>query len=156
MSHAFAANDHHVPRPATLGDFVASGRTGTCSSLEWIATLPDLTRVIVDDVRGAPSTIGIAKAVSIVQSRFYLEQRARRLLLPFTREAGTWRLATLDFGSAASGHGCQFLMGFDFRAANGMLSITSPSVDIGFALPRPAVADPVFVLTAVAAAGLPS
>ncbi|MEO8925373.1 MAG: hypothetical protein ABI330_21575 [Caldimonas sp.] len=135
MSHAFAANDHHGPGPATLGDFVARDRTGAGSSLEWIATLPDLTRVIVSDVRGAPSTVGIEKAVSIVQSRSYLEQRARRLLLPFTKEAGTWSLATLDFGVAAGRHGCQFLMGFDFRALSGILSITSPSVDIGFACP---------------------
>ncbi len=83
MPHASASIDQHAPGPTTLGPFVSSDRTGTCSSPEWIATLPDLTQVIVGDVRGAPSALGIEKAVSIVQSRSYLEQRARQLLMPF-------------------------------------------------------------------------
>ncbi|MEO8124607.1 MAG: hypothetical protein ABI633_11215 [Burkholderiales bacterium] len=141
----------HVPGPATLGDFVASCGAGTASSLEWSATLPDFTRVVVSDVRGAPSAVGLERTVSIVQSRTYLEHRARQLLTPFTKEVGTWQLATLDFGSEARRHRCQFLMCFAFRPAQGVLSITSPSVDIGFALPPPATGEPVFILSAVAA-----
>jgi hypothetical protein len=146
---------HEVRGPATLGVFVARNRADASARQEWVATLADLTAVVVSDWCDSPSVVGIAKAVSIVQSRAYLEHRARRLLLPFTKEAGSWRLATIDFGIEAWRHGCELLMCFAFRAANGVLSITSPSVAIGFALPLPAAVDPIFVLTVVTAVGFP-
>jgi hypothetical protein len=155
MPHAPMHNSHQVPGPATLGDFFASNRADIPPRHEWTATLPDLTRVVVRDWCDAPSVVGIEKAVSIVQSRAYLEHRARRLLAPFTKEAGSWRLVTLDFGTEAQSHGCEFLMCFAFRATNGVLSITSPSVKIGFALPAQAATDPIFVLTVVTADGFP-
>lgn len=153
-----AANCRHVPGPATLGGFVASVRAGAAPrhECEWIATLPDLTGVVVSDFGNAPSTVGIEKAVSIVQSRAYLEHRARRLLLPFTEDAGTWRLVTIDFGAEARRHGCEFLMCFASRTMPSMPSTTNPSVQIGFALPTPRAADPVFVLRVVAAVGFSS
>ena len=148
-------NSHRVQGPATLGDFVASNRDDFFPRQEWNATLSDLTTIVVSDWCNAPSEVGIEKAVSIVQSRAYLEPRARRLLLPFTKEVGTWRLVTIDFGTEARRHGCEFLMGFAFRPTNGLLSITSPSVAIGFALPSQATTDPIFVLTVVTAVGFP-
>jgi hypothetical protein len=150
------ANGHRVRGPATLGDFVASERADASPHREWIATLADLTTVVVSDCYDSPSVVGIEKAVAIVQSRAYLENRARRLLLPFTREGGSWRLVTIDFGAEARRHGCEFLMGFAFRATNGVLSITSPTVEIGFALPAPAAMDPIFVLTVVTAVAFPT
>lgn len=147
-------NGRRVRGPAALGDFVARNRTNAGALREWIATLADLTTVVVSDRRDLPSAVHIEKAVSIVQSRPYLEPRARRLLLPFTEEDGSWRLVTIDFGVTARRHGCEFLMSFAFRATNGVLSITSPSVEIGFALHSSPAIDPIFVLTVVGAAGL--
>lgn len=156
MPHARAPNCFIVPGPATLGDFVPSYRANDFSCREWVATLADRTTVVVNDWRDSPSVVGVEKAMSIVQSRAYLEHRARRLLLPVTKEAGSWRLVTIDFGTEARRQGCEFLMCFVFRATTGVLSITSPSVDIGFALPLPADMDPIFVLTIVGAAGFPA
>jgi hypothetical protein len=144
---------HRVQGPATLGDFVARHRAAAAAPREWIATLADRTTVVVSDCCGAPNAVQIEKAVSIVQSRAYLEARARQLLRPFTKEDGTWRLVTIDFGVTARRHGCEFLMSFAFRATNGGRSITSPSVEIGFALASPAAIDPIFVLTVVTATG---
>jgi len=141
----------HAPGPATLGDFVASDRADACVYREWVATLSDLTTVVVNDWCGAPSRLGIEKAVSIVQSRGYLEQRARRLLLPFAQDAERWRLVTINFATEARRHGCEFLMCFAIQDVNGVLSSTSRPVEIGFALPTPHAVDPVFVLAVVTA-----
>lgn len=77
-----------APGPATIGAFVPSNRADAFPRQEWVATLEDRTTVVVNDWCDSPSVVGVEKAVSIVQSRAYLEQRARRLLLPFTKEAG--------------------------------------------------------------------
>jgi hypothetical protein len=128
---------------------VATDRTDAFPCREWVATLADRTNVVVSDWCAAPSLLGIEKAVSIVQSRAYLEHRARLLLLPFGKQTGSWRLATVDFGTAARRHRCEFLMCFAVQDTSGALSMTSPSVEIGFALPAPGATDPVFVLTVV-------
>src|SRR5450755_4169683 len=86
----------------------------------------DLTTVVVGDRWNLPCPVHVEKAVSTVQCRAYLEPRARRLLLPFTKKDGRWRLVGIDFGFTARRHGCEFLMSFAFRATSGMLSITSP------------------------------
>jgi hypothetical protein len=161
---ADAARDHrrspvrtpkcrHAPGPATLGDFVE--RSGAEYGLyrEWVATLADLTIVVVSDQCGAPSEVGTKKAVSVVQSRAYLEHRARRLLLTFAGVAGGWQLVTIDLATKARRHGCEFLMSFAVEDVGDARSSTSPSIEIGFALPWPTVMDPVFVLTVVTAVG---
>lgn len=143
-----------VPGTATLGDFVATDRVGAFPYREWVATLADRTEVVVSDWCAAPSLPGIEKAVSIVQSRAYLEQRARLLLRPFGKnDAGSWRLTAIDFGTAARRHRCEFLMCFAVQDTSGALSMTSPFVEIGFTLPTPVATDPVFVLTIVTAVG---
>lgn len=153
MPRSPATEGSRAPGPATLGDFVPSNMADASLRQEWVATLEDRTTVVVNDWYDSPSVVGVEKAVSIVQSRAYLEQRARRLLLPFTKEAGSWRLVTIDFGTEARRQGCEFLMCFVFRATNSVLSITSPSVEIGFTLPLRAAMDPVLVLTIVGAVG---
>jgi hypothetical protein len=149
-----APGRRHVPGPATLGEFGLSGKLDDGMCEEWIATLADFTEVVVGDFRGAPSQVGIEKAVSVVQSRGYLEQRARQLLAPFTNEAGSWRLVTLDFGAGASRHDSEFLMCFAFQTPNRQLSIASPYVEIGFALLRSEASEPLFILTVKSACGL--
>jgi len=146
---ARATSLRRVPGPATLGEFVSIDRIGAGPGREWMAVLADSAEVVVPaDAWGEPSSLAIAKAVSIVQSRAYLERRALQLLVPHTRDHGDWRLVTLDFGQEAQHHGCEFLMCFAFQPANsGELSITSPYVEIGFSLPVPTGDDPVFVLT---------
>ena len=101
-------------------------------------------------VRGADPP-GIEKAVSIVQSRVYLEHRARLLLPAFGKHTGSWRLTAIDLASGARRHRCAFLMCFAVQDMSG--AITSPSVEIGFALPAPGATDPVFVLTVATVAG---
>ena len=96
-----------------------------------MAVLADSTEVVVPDLQGAPNSLAVEKAVSIVQSRAYLEKRARQLLLPFTKDEGDWRLVTLDFGVKAQRHECEFLMCFAFQVGSGELSVTSPYVEIG-------------------------
>jgi hypothetical protein len=150
---ARARNCHQVRGPATLGAFVATDRADAFPYREWVATLADRTNVVVSDWCAAPSLLGIEKAVSIVQSRSYLEHRARLLLLPLGKQTGSWRLATIDFGTAARRHGCEFLMGFAVQDTSGVLSMTSSSVEIGFALPAPGATDPVFVLAVVTVVG---
>jgi hypothetical protein len=145
-----------VPGPVTLGDFVAVHRPGVLPDREWVATLADLTTVVVSDCCDSPSALGLEKAVSIVQSRAYLENRARRLLRPFGAQNESWRLVTIDFGADARRHGCEFLMGFSSRATDGVPSIACPAVEVGFALPSPAHVDPIFVLTVVSAGGFPT
>jgi hypothetical protein len=145
-----------VHGPATLGDFVASDRGDAFPYREWVATPADRTSVVVSDWCAAPSALDIEKAVSIVQSRAYLEHRARLLLPLFGEQTGSWRLATIDFASAARRHRCEFLMCFCVQDTSGALSITSPSVEIGFALPAPGAMDPVFVLTVATVVGFPT
>jgi hypothetical protein len=110
--HAPTPNRHRVRGPVTVGDFVASNRGDAFRPQEWVATPADRTNVVVSDWCAAPSPLGIEKAGSIVQGRAYLEHRACGLLLPFTKEAGSWRLVTIDFGTEARRHGCEFLMCF--------------------------------------------
>ncbi|MEO7128596.1 MAG: hypothetical protein ABI040_06995 [Rhodoferax sp.] len=78
-----------------------------------------------------------------------------QLLLPFTKEAGNWKLVTLDFGAQAVLLECEFLMCFAFQACSGELSITSPYVEIGFALVTSIAPDPLFVLSVKTAVGFP-
>jgi hypothetical protein len=150
---ARASNCHRVQGPATLGGFVARDSADGFPYREWVATLKDRTNVVVSDWCAAPSPLGIEKAVSIVQSRAYLERRARLLLPRFGKQAGSWRLAIIDFASAARRHRCEFLMCFAAQDTSGARSITSPSVEIGFALPAPDAMDPVFVLTVTRVVG---
>ena len=156
MQTASAPNHRCVPGPAILGEFVFINRIGACPRREWMAVLADSAEVVVPDVQGEPSSLAIEKAVSIVQSRVYLEKRALQLLVPLTRDHGGWRLVTLDFGLEAQHHECEFLMCFAFEPVNGELSITSPYAEIGFSLPVPTGEDRVFVLTVRTAAGFPS
>jgi hypothetical protein len=144
-----------VRGPATLGEFVLTNRSAACPRDEWIAVLADSTEVVVPGLQGAPSPLAIEKAVSIVQSRAYLEKRALQLLVPFTKDQGDWRLVTLDFGVEAQRQECEFLMCFAFQVASGKLSVTRPYVEIGFSLPVPMDADPVFILMVITAVGFP-
>jgi hypothetical protein len=150
------ANRLWVPGPVTLGDLVAINRPDAYPQREWVATLADLVNVVVSDCCDLPSVLGLQRAVSIVQGRAYLESRARRLLRPFGKEDGSWRLVTIDFGAEARRHGCEFLMGFSSRATEGVPSLACPDVEVGFALPSPAPVDPIFVLTVVSAGGFPT
>jgi hypothetical protein len=153
MQFASAPKRRCVAGPATLGEFGLGNRLGDCSPCEWMAVLSDSTEVVVPDVQGAPSSLAIEKAVSIVQSRSYLEKRARQLLKSFTANEGNWRLVTLDFGVAAMRHECEFLMCFAFESTNGELSITSRYVEIGFSLAVQIDEDPLFILTIRSAIG---
>jgi hypothetical protein len=153
---ARAPNCHLVQGPATLGAFVACNSVDALSYREWVATLADRTNIVVSDWCAAPSPLDIEKAVSIVQSRAYLEHRARLLLPRSATQTESWKLATIDFASAARRHRCEFLMCFAVQDTSGVLSITSPSVEIGFALPEPSATDPVFVLTVATVVGLPT
>ena len=153
---ARAPNCHRVEGPATLGDFVARDSADAFQYWEWVATLADGTAVVVSDWCAAPSTLGIEKAVSVVQSRVYLEHRARLLLPLFGKQTGSWRLAAIDFACAARRHRSEFLMCFAVQDTSGALSIRSPSVKIGFALPATGAIDPVFVLTVATVVGFPA
>lgn len=53
--------------------------------------LPAAVTDSVGDVDNSPNVVVTEKAVSMVQSHAYLEHQARRLLPPFTKEAGTHR-----------------------------------------------------------------
>ncbi|MDB5859309.1 MAG: hypothetical protein JWQ76_2998 [Ramlibacter sp.] len=121
---------------------------------DWIAPLADFAEVVVSDFRGAPSQVDTEKAAAVVQSLGYLEPRALQLLVPFTREAGSWRLVTLDFGAEARRHDCEFLMCFAFQTPDSQLSVTSPYAEIGVALLRSEVSEPLFILTVKSACGL--
>jgi hypothetical protein len=139
---------------STLGEFRLSNKLDFRMCDEWVATLADSTEVVVGDFRGAPSQVGIEKAVSVVQSRGELEQRALQLLVSFTTEPGRWRLVTLDFGAEARRQDCEFLMCFALQTPNSQLSITGAYVEIGFALLRSQVSEPLFILTVKSACGL--
>lgn len=153
MQSASAPNRRRAAGPATLAEFVLVNRLGPRNPDEWMAVLAELTEVVVADVRGAPSPLGIEKAASVVQSRAYLERRAVQLLVPFTKDDGAWRLVTLDFGVEAQHQKCEFLMCFAFQATNNELSIASPYAEVGFALPMQTGEDPIFVLTVRRTAG---
>ncbi|GAB7542574.1 hypothetical protein [Cupriavidus sp. 8B] len=138
---------------ATPGEFSLINRFGATPRDEWMAVLSDLTEVVVVDVHGMPSSLGIEKAASIVQNRACLEALARQLLIPLTRDDGDWHLNVIDFGVEAQRHDCEFLMCFSFRAANPDLSVTSPFAEVGFALHKQSLADPIFMLTVRTALG---
>ncbi|MEP6875283.1 MAG: hypothetical protein ABI887_13045 [Burkholderiales bacterium] len=119
-----------------------------------MASITPHADVVVSDVNGTPSPVGVAKALSIVQSRVYLERRAIQLLAVSTKEPGAWRLVTIDFGSQALSHNCEFLMCFAFEPSNSVLSMTSTYAEIGFALTAAPAEGPLFILTVKTAAGL--
>jgi hypothetical protein len=145
---------HDLAMLAIPGEFLPVHGLGTPPHDEWMALLPDNTEIVVADLRGKPSSIGIEKAISIVQSRSYLEARARQLLLPLKND-GEWRLVTIDFGIEAQHHDCEFLMCFAFQATTADLAATSPYVEVGFALPVRSSIGPMFILTIQTATGLP-
>jgi hypothetical protein len=114
-----------------------------------MATLSDGTEIIVGDDRGAPSGLGVAKAVSVVQSRAYLEQRARQLLIARVgRQA--WRHEAIDFGTEAARQTCEFLMCFVADASGATTSGGKLYVEVGFSLDLPLAEDPQFRLTVTA------
>ncbi|KIX58603.1 hypothetical protein SZ29_08855 [Burkholderia pseudomallei] len=119
-----------------------------------MAVLPDNTEIVVADVEGKPSPLGIEKAVSVVQCRAYLEGRARQLLLPLGKQDGEWRLVGIDFGVEAQHHDCEFLMCFAFQATMASLNAAGPYVEVGFALPVRSSIGPIFVLTIQTLTGL--
>jgi len=128
------SNRRRVPGPPTLGELVQLDRLDDRSPGEWMALLPDGTEVVLADIAGIPSPRGVEKAVAIVQSRIYLEGRARQILLPFTTQEGTWRLVTVDFGVEAQRAECEFLMCFAFQSDDGELSVSSPFAEVAFEL----------------------
>ena len=149
---------HDLTMLVIPSEFLPIHRLGTPPYDEWMAVLPDNTEVVVADVAGKPSSIGIEKAIAIVQSRAYLEARARQLLVPLGMEDGEWRLISIDFGSEAQHHDCEFLMCFAFQAAMTDPAGTSPYVEVGFALPASLSVgpsfSPMFVLMIQTTAGL--
>jgi len=155
MNCAPGSDPRCIPGPAHFGTFVmGTGDDGSWRG-EWVAPITQYTDVVVSDVEGAPSRVGVQKAISIVQSRSYLERRAIQLLIPLTKEPGSWRLVTIDFGAQARLHECEFLMCFAFEAACNALSITSPYAEVGFALMPSVDQDPLFILTIKTAVGFP-
>jgi hypothetical protein len=141
-----------LTRRLPVGQFVKNDRHGGCE--DWIASIEEHIDVVVADVDGAPSPLGIARAGALVQNRVYLESRARQLLIPFTKEAGAWQLVVLDLGEKARRHDCEFLMRFVFLSAR-ETSTPEPHVEIGFALFMPDAEEPLFVLSVEAAVGFP-
>lgn len=133
--------------------FLPLRRLGAQPHDEWMAVLSDLTEIVVADAGGEPCSIGVEKAVSVLQSRTYLEARARRLLESLGRRDGEWRLVTIDFGLEAQRHDCEFLMCFAFQATKSDLVESSPYVEVGFALSMRAAVDLMFILTIRTVAG---
>lgn len=158
MRSLLDSNLHDLAMLAIPSEFLPVQRLGTPPHGEWMAVLPDSTEIVVADGEGEPSPRGIEKAISIVQSRAYLEARARQLLMPLGKEDGEWRLVAIDFGVEAQQHNCEFLMCFSFQASKSDLADTSPYVEVGFALPvRLTVSagySPMFVLMIQTTAGL--
>lgn len=159
--HARSLLDSNLRDLAMLAipsEFLPIHRLGTPGHDEWMAVFPDNTEIVVADVEGKPSPMGIEKAIVIVQGRAYLEARARQLLVPLGQEDGEWRLVAIDFGIEAQHHDCEFLMCFAFQATKTDLVDTSPYVEVGFALPvRLSVSpgfSPMFILTIQTTAGL--
>jgi hypothetical protein len=133
----------------TLGEFFRVDQLeGEARRSEWMAVLPDSTEIVVADLNGVPSSVGIAKAISIVQSRAYLERRAHQLIERFETSGGAWRLLTIDFGFESEMHGSEFLMCFA-REERAAVEPTpaSPYIEIGFALQKPMGQDPLFELS---------
>ena len=52
--------------------FLPLRRLGAQPHDEWMAVLSDLTEIVVADAGGEPCSIGVEKAVSVLQSRTYL------------------------------------------------------------------------------------
>jgi len=150
------------PRDAAMltipGEFLRIHRLGRPPHDEWVAALSDGTEVIVADVDGKPSPIGMEKAIAIVQSRAYLEARARQLLALLGQEDGEWRLIAIDFGVEAQHHDCEFLMCFAFKGTKADFAGTSIYAEVGFALPmRLSVSpsfNPMFIVTIQTTTGL--
>jgi hypothetical protein len=145
-----------VPKYATLGEFSQIDRLEEDGQPgEWMAVLADSTEVVVADLNGAPSSTGIAKAIAIVQSRAYLEQRARQLIQRFETSGHAWRLLTIDFGIETVAHGSEFLMCFarDVPGVSGPTD-AGPYIEIAFTLQRPIGQDPLFDLSVHFVSGL--
>lgn len=145
---------HDVAMFVIPSEFLPVSRLGTPPHDEWMAVLPDSTEIVVSDAEGRPRAIEIEKAISIVQSRAYLEARARQLLVPLGKENGEWQLVAIDFSIEAQHHNCEFLMCFAFQATMADLAATSPYVEVGFALPVRSSIGPMFILTIQTATGL--
>ncbi len=123
---------------------------------EWMATLPDKTEIVVPDEGNRPNLLGVAKAISVVQSRSYLGKRAVQLIAPFLKGEGAWRLLTIDFGAEARRYESEFLMCFAFVAARTDLSTTSPYFEVGFAQSETSEEEePMFSLTVKSIVGIP-
>lgn len=152
------SNLHELAMLTIPSEFLPIYRLGTPPHGEWMAVLPDNTEIVVAEVNGKPCPIGIEKAIVIVQSRAYLEARARQLLVPLGKEDGEWRLVSIDFGIEAQRHDSEFLMCFAFQATKTDLADTSPYVEVGFALPvRLSVSpsfSPMFILAIQTTVGL--
>jgi hypothetical protein len=89
MNCAPGPNPRCSPGPARFGTFVmGTGNDGSWRG-EWVAPITQYTDVVVSDVEGAPSRVGVQKAISIVQSRSYLERRA---IAPDSVDEGTRQL----------------------------------------------------------------
>ncbi|MGJ7512072.1 hypothetical protein [Variovorax sp. GT1P44] len=59
--------------PSQLGEFVCvSQMSAMAPHDEWMATLPDKTEIVVPEEGNRPNLLGVAKAISVVQSRSYL------------------------------------------------------------------------------------
>lgn len=143
--------------PTQLGEFVRVSRMSAMAPHdEWMAILSDNTEIVVSEDGDSPDVLGVAKAVSVVQSRSYLGKRALQLIAPFLRGKGSWRLLTIDFGAEARRYESEFLMCFAFVAANTALSSTSPYFEVGFVrLKTSEEEEPLFSLTVKAIAGIP-
>lgn len=153
MRSLLDSNLHDLAMLAIPSEFLPVNRLGTPPHDEWMAVLPDSTEIVVADVEGKPSPIGIEKAIAIVQSRTYLEARARQLLVPLSNKDGEWRVISIDFGIEAQHHDCEFLMCFAFQATGTDLVDTSPYVEVGFALPVQSSIGPMFILMIQTATG---
>ena len=158
MGSLLDSNLNDLALLAIPSEFLPVHRLGMHPHDEWMAVLPDSTEIVVADVEGRPSPHAIEKAIAIVQSRAYLEARARQLLVPLGKEDGEWRLVTIDFGLEARQRDCEFLMCFAFQTSLSGLTDTSPYVEVGFALPARLIVSaeysPMFILTIQTTAGL--
>lgn len=135
------------PTVAIPCEFLPIHRSSMPSHDEWIAVLPDSTKIVIADLNGKPDPTGIEKAVAIVQSRDYLEKRARQLLVVLGKECGEWRLLAIDFGIEAQYDEFEFLMCFVFQNANSELTDPSAYVEVGFAVSTTESFSPVFILS---------
>lgn len=127
-----------------------SRMSATAPHNEWMAILPDEIEIVVSEDANRPNALGVAKAVSVVQSRSYLGKRAVQLIAPFLRAEGAWRLLTIDFGAEARRHDAEFLMCFAFVAADAELSSSCPYFEVGFSLSQVQEEnEPVFSLAVV-------